>query len=325
MRATENNLGARELELAGGAVRPGQHEAGIPAMWMAYLGIEASSLDHWQRFAAEILGMEVDRYASEMLWLRMDNRPYRLFVTPGASDDVTVIGWEVADGMSLATMVGRLESRGIHVTRASDEVRRTRQVLDLVVFEDPDGLRHELSYGPLMLSERPFHSPRAISGFKVDDGGLGHIVLCVDDMAKAAAFYQDALGFRTSDIIDVMVGDTVMPVTFMRVNLRHHSLAIAQFPGKKRLHHIMMETFSLDDVGTTLDLVHDHGIEITMTLGRHTNDLMVSFYMRTPSGFEIEYGYGGLEVDNSDWRVVRYTAQSIWGHRVPKKQAASAA
>ena len=26
------------------------------------------------------------------------------------------------------------------------------------------------------------------------------------------------------------------------------------------------------------------------TLGRHSNDQMVSFYMSTPSGFEVEYG-----------------------------------
>ena len=30
-----------------------------------------------------------------------------------------------------------------------------------------------------------------------------------------------------------------------------------------------------------------------MTLGTHTNDRMTSFYVRTPSGFEIEYGFGG--------------------------------
>ena len=40
-----------------------------------------------------------------------------------------------------------------------------------------------------------------------------------------------------------------------------------------------------------------------MTLGRHTNDLMTSFYVRTPSGFEIEYGTGGLVVDDDTWQV----------------------
>jgi hypothetical protein len=42
---------------------------------------------------------------------------------------------------------------------------------------------------------------------------------------------------------------------------------------------------------------------------------MVSFYMRTPSGFEVEYGYGARTIDDSIWKVERHEAPSIWGHR----------
>ena len=45
-----------------------------------------------------------------------------------------------------------------------------------------------------------------------------------------------------------------------------------------------------------------------MSLGRHTNDLMTSFYVRTPSGFEIEYGTGGIVVDDDTWTVGSTTA-----------------
>ena len=54
-----------------------------------------------------------------------------------------------------------------------------------------------------------------------------------------------------------------------------------------------------------------------MTLGRHTNDRMTSFYVRTPSGFEIEYGTGGLLVDDATWVVRPYDAGSVWGHKPP--------
>jgi len=50
-------------------------------------------------------------------------------------------------------------------------------------------------------------------------------------------------------------------------------------------------------------------------LGRHTNDHMLSFYMRTPSGFEVEYGWGARTVDDAAWHVQRHQAPSIWGHR----------
>jgi hypothetical protein len=44
---------------------------------------------------------------------------------------------------------------------------------------------------------------------------------------------------------------------------------------------------------------------------------MFSFYMRGPSGFEVEYGWGAREVDDAVWQVARYDVPSLWGHRPP--------
>ncbi len=51
------------------------------------------------------------------------------------------------------------------------------------------------------------------------------------------------------------------------------------------------------------------------TLGRHVNDRMVSFYLQSPSGFGIEYGWDAIEVDDTTWSVRKYDRGSIWGHR----------
>jgi hypothetical protein len=45
---------------------------------------------------------------------------------------------------------------------------------------------------------------------------------------------------------------------------------------------------------------------------------MTSFYVRTPSGFEIEYGTGGRLIDDATWTIGAYDAQSLWGHRLPE-------
>ena len=50
------------------------------------------------------------------------------------------------------------------------------------------------------------------------------------------------------------------------------------------------------------------------SLGKHTNDQMISFYLITPSGFEVEYGFGGREIDDATWVPSRHTATSTWGH-----------
>ena len=41
---------------------------------------------------------------------------------------------------------------------------------------------------------------------------------------------------------------------------------------------------------------------------------MTSFYMKTPSGFDLEYGYGGLQVDWEQHSAFEFTRVSIWGH-----------
>ena len=49
--------------------------------------------------------------------------------------------------------------------------------------------------------------------------------------------------------------------------------------------------------------------------GRHPNDFMTSFYMRTPSEFLIEHGWGGREV-TPGWQPAELkSAGSFWGHQ----------
>ena len=79
------------------------------------------------------------------------------------------------------------------------------------------------------------------------------------------------------------------------------------------MHHLMLEVSTLDDVGTALDIVNARELPLAMSLGRHTNDLMTSFYVRTPSGFEIEYGTGGLLVDDDTWAETSSTTRRASG------------
>ena len=55
-------------------------------------------------------------------------------------------------------------------------------------------------------------------------------------------------------------------------------------------------------------------VPLSATLGQHLNDRMISFYMKTPSGFDLEYGYGGLQCDWERHNAFEFTRVSIWGH-----------
>jgi len=104
-------------------------------------------------------------------------------------------------------------------------------------------------------------------------------------------------------------------LTFLHCNPRHHTIALAPVPAPKRLNHIMLQVASLDDVGSGLDAAQAAGVRISSSLGKHSNDRMISFYMETPSGFDIEYGFGGVEIDDATWQTTTYDSTSLWGHK----------
>jgi 3,4-dihydroxy-9,10-secoandrosta-1,3,5(10)-triene-9,17-dione 4,5-dioxygenase len=77
----------------------------------------------------------------------------------------------------------------------------------------------------------------------------------------------------------------------------------------------MLEVTDVDEVGYCLDRVNEREIPIVSTLGRHTNDGMLSFYMATPGGFALEFGCEGLQMDWDDFTPTVSTLPSFWGHK----------
>jgi 2,3-dihydroxybiphenyl 1,2-dioxygenase len=293
---------------------------------LGYIGLEVSDLAQWRHFAGNVLGLHVQDRADGGIDLRMDGYATRLRLTEGPLDDLSYAGWEVRDAGALDTLVQELEGRGVLVDRDDGELAADRRVEGLIGFVDPEGNRHEAFYGPLQKTNLPFVSPVGTT-FKTGSQGLGHLVLSCKDRVAMTVFYVETLGFRVSDHIDTeVIPGRPLRITFMRCNGRHHSLALAQVPIPKRIVHLMVEAMAIDDVGRALDRCLKEGIHLSFTLGRHSNDEMLSFYPMSPSGFDIEYGWGGLEVDDETWHVMTHDTNSAWGHifqrppRLPKTE-----
>jgi 2,3-dihydroxybiphenyl 1,2-dioxygenase len=286
-----------------------------PIEALGYVGFQVSDIDAWRRFAVDILGLQPAARPDGSIDLRMDAYATRIRLIPGPQDDIAYAGWEVRDAAALDLVVDRLAAAGVTALRASRAEAADRFVQDMVRFTDPEGLPCEAFYGPLQRTNQPFLSPLGVR-FKTGRQGIGHIVLIAKDAKAQEAWWCDVMGFRLSDYIhtEVVKGRPVS-FTFMRCNDRHHSLALAQIPIPKKLQHFMIEVESIDDVGRALYRCQDAGVHISLTLGRHSNDEMLSFYPLTPSGFDIEYGWGGLAVDDETWHVLTHDKNSAWGHR----------
>jgi 2,3-dihydroxybiphenyl 1,2-dioxygenase len=283
---------------------------------LGYLGFEVRDLPAWEAFAVEVLGLQIGERDERSLILRCDDWAARVFVTQGPADDVSVLGWEVDDDHALEELASRLRAAGAATEEVSEKEARDRRVSRLLRVRDPAGNPCEIFSGA-QRAPSPFQSRHVLSSFVTGAQGLGHVVVSADDPERSRRFYTDLLGFRLSDRITCEVYGHPVDLTFFHGGPRHHSVAVGG-KQRKRIHHFMLEVASMDDVGLAYDRALRAGVRIILTLGRHPNDRMFSFYAKTPSGFEFEFGWGARTVDDATWKPTTYDHISEWGHQPPE-------
>jgi 2,3-dihydroxybiphenyl 1,2-dioxygenase len=274
---------------------------------LGYAGFGSDALDDWRQFGTSLVGLQAVERGNSMLAFRMDDRKQRIVIDRALAEGTRFFGWEVADAAALDQLAARLEQAGVAVTAEPPSLADARRVRGLISFHDPAGNRLEAFYSA-EIDDTPFKPGRSISGFRTGPQGLGHAVLTVESIEPVMGFYVDVLGFGLSDYIE-----KPFRAYFFHVNPRHHSLALIE-TGSNGMHHLMVELFSLDDVGQSYDIALKED-RVNVTLGRHTNDFMTSFYAKTPSSFMIECGWGGREIEPSTWQPVEmFDGPSLWGH-----------
>ncbi|MFM0097359.1 VOC family protein [Paraburkholderia nemoris] len=285
---------------------------------LGYIVVQSADVDAWRGYAENVLGMQSLDATDGALYVKMDERDFRYLIVPGDADRYFASGWELADAAAFDDAIRALEAAGVEPIRASAQETALRRVQAMVWCTDPSGNRHEFFWG-VRADFRRFVSPLGVAGFVTGAMGLGHAVLPAPKFDATDAFLRDVLGFELSDIFRVrFTDDPAEPekrIHFLHCkNARHHSLAIMDLPVPSGCIHVMAEVDSMDEVGRALDRVATQGVKLSATLGRHCNDHMISFYMKTPGGFDLEYGYGGLTVDWAQHNVYEATRVSLWGH-----------
>jgi len=294
---------------------------------LGYVVIEATDLDAWSEFATSILGvMPAPSTDENVLLFRLDDRPFRFWIQKGDRDVFKAPGWEFGNERDYRAALERLRAAGRPVEEAGVMEARARRAYALARSSDPAGNRFELFYGRFY-DYAPFVSPAAVSRFVTGDNGdmgLGHIVLTAPDFDRTHLFYKEVLGFGDTDLGRFFLAgggadDPGVGFAFLHArNGRHHSLALGQMPESPNgAVHMMLEVGTLEDVGRAYDRVlkSKGKVPLSASLGRHVNDKMTSFYMRTPGGFDIEYGWNGLIIDPDTWIPTTSLGVSDWGHK----------
>lgn len=284
-----------------------------------YALVTTRKLEAWKQFGRDALGLHMDERGPGLVSFRVDDHERRLIVRAGEQEDYASLGLEVTSRAALEEILRRLKSRGVAVTEQAGPAAELRGVERFWSFAGPKRQTIEL-FETARTTAEPLKL--GVSGFLTGEAGLFHVAITSKDPDRMIAFWQEIFDARLSDKIEETMSGVDMLITFLRLNERHHSIAVARTKGMKldpiptRIQHMAFQVGEMDDVTRAFERCRAMGYQIAMSMGQHTNDREVSFYVVSPSGFEIELGWNPLVVNEDEWQGdTVHQGTSIWGHK----------
>ncbi|MGW0457306.1 VOC family protein [Streptomyces tendae] len=284
---------------------------------LGYVVIETNRFTDWRRFGTDAIGMHHDDLSPDLMRFRLDDQECRFLLRRGPAEDVVAAGWHIDDHAVFEQIEARIRAHGVPLRPGTDEEAAVRGVERLLRFPGPKGIVQEIYTTP-KTSTQPLRM--LASGFVTGDSGMGHLAITSTKPAQMRGYFNTVFDARLTDYIDETISGVKLKIRFLRVNERHHSLAIAAVRGlpidpiRTRVQHLNIQAATLDDVAQSYQRVCELGFDMALSVGQHTNDRELSYYARTPSGFEWEVGWNPIVIDENTWQPSTHQGISIWGH-----------
>ncbi|EME67055.1 biphenyl-23-diol 12-dioxygenase [Rhodococcus ruber BKS 20-38] len=287
------------------------------AVHLGYTVVETNRFTDWHRFGRDAIGMHTDHLSRDVMRFRLDHHECRFLLRRGDAEDVTALGWELDDHESFDRVAARVRAHGVPICEGTDEEAALRGVERLLRFPGPKGIDQEI-----FTRARTTDAPLVMSscGFVTGTSGMGHVAITSTRPQTMRRYFDTVFDARLSDYIDETISGMKIKIRFLRVNERHHSVAIAAVQGlpvdpiRTRIQHLNIQVAELDDMTRSYQRVTELGFDVALGIGQHTNDRELSYYAVTPSGFEWEVGWNPIVVDESTWEPTTHRGISIWGH-----------
>jgi 2,3-dihydroxybiphenyl 1,2-dioxygenase len=301
-------------------LRPNTDATVFGSVHLGYVVAESEHLTDWRRFGADAIGLHVDQLTPDVLRFRIDDRECRFLIQRGPQEDLMALGWQVDDHETFDRIVKRVTERGVPIAEGTPDEAALRGVERLWRFAGPKRITQEIFTMPVTT---PKPLAMLTSGFVTGDAGMGHVAITTRDPLGLHSYFNTVFDSRLSDHIHENVGGLNLKIRFLRVNQRHHSVAIANVapfrvdPIRTRAQHVNIQAATLDDMLAAHQRVSDLGFKMAWSVGQHTNDRSLSFYCVTPAGFELEVGWNPVTVgpeEEATWGPTTYQGISIWGH-----------
>jgi 2,3-dihydroxybiphenyl 1,2-dioxygenase len=285
---------------------------------LGYVVIDTEKFAEWRRFGRDAIGMHLDDTLPDVMRFRLDDHACRFLVRRGPAEDVSALGWQIDDHRTFDEIRTRVTRHGVPVIEGTTEETALRGVERLIRFPGPNGLTQEIFTRP-SIDASPLDTA-VRGGFVTGEAGIGHVAVTSAKPHQVRGYYDTVFDARLTDFIDETISGLKFKIRFLRVNQRHHSIAIAAVnrlpinPIRTRVQHVNIQVADLDDMTASYQRIKDLGFDMALAVGQHTNDRELSYYAVTPSGFEWEVGWNPIVIDEKTWEPTTYQGISIWGH-----------
>jgi 2,3-dihydroxybiphenyl 1,2-dioxygenase len=285
---------------------------------LGYVVIETHRFADWRRFGRDAIGMHLDETLRDVMRFRLDDNECRFLLQRGPAEDVTALGWHIDDHNTFDEILTRVTGHGVPIHEGTAEEAALRGVERMLRFPGPNGLIQEIFTRARRSDAPPDMAIRG--GFVTGEGGIGHVAVTSKKPHHIRGYYNTVFDARLTDYIDETISGLKFKIRFLRVNQRHHSVAIAAVnrlpinPIRTRVQHLNIQVAELDDMTASYQRVKELGFPMALAVGQHTNDKELSYYAMTPSGFEWEVGWNPIVVDEKIWEPTTHQGISIWGH-----------
>jgi catechol 2,3-dioxygenase len=274
-----------------------------------------------REFYVDLLGFVETERDRERLYLRglEDWEHHCLILREAPQAGLGHIGYRVASENDLVAIERLARERDLHARWLDpDEERgqgRALRVRDPLGF--PVEFYHEVQRVERLLQR--FDLYRGPHVMRID-----HVNLHTPDVARAARWYQDDLGFRCSEYTDSEDDPPRLWATWLHRKQNVHDVALMTGPGP-RLHHAGFWTQEPGNIIRAADILSAAGYERALERGpgRHGISNAMFLYLRDPDGNRIELYTSDYLIADPDFEPIRWSLndpkrQTYWGAPAPE-------
>jgi catechol 2,3-dioxygenase-like lactoylglutathione lyase family enzyme len=265
---------------------------------LRHLDLAVPDHDGQLRFFTETWGLKAEHGEPGLTFLAAEGSPeqYVIRIRQADAKRVDLIAFGAASRQDVDTLAARLAADGVRLISEPGTMQTPGGGYGFRFF-DNEGRTIEVSADVAVREHRKIEAGEPVPV------RLSHVVINSADPESTRAFYDKHLAFALSDtLMHPRMGEMMW---FLRINSRHHSLAIARCPHSS-LHHASFELRGIDEYMRGTGRMLKAGVEKIWGPGRHLAGNNTFSYFLDPHGNTVEYTTELEEIDEDTWHPHLY-------------------